>query len=112
MELCVAALAAWLVFGFLVAALFRTASGEEEVGSCSSAGFRILLSVLPCAGAAPGFASPLALYSASELLCSPSVVKTANTRVTQRINGNGTRLVLVDNQYFPPHPLWAGGDDV
>lgn len=43
MELGVAALAAWLVFGFLVAALLG-ASGEEEVGAGSSAGFRIV----PC----------------------------------------------------------------
>lgn len=61
------------------------------------------------------FASPLVMYSVSELLCSPSVVKTVNTGVTQRINGNDMRVVLVDNQCFSPHPLqphWAGRDDV
>lgn len=56
------------------------------------------------AGMARGFASPLALYSASELLCSPSVVKTANTGVTQRINGNDRRAALMDSQDFPPTP--------
>lgn len=48
MELGVAALAAWLVFGFLVAALLG-ASGEEEVGAGSSAGFRIV----PCECSVP-----------------------------------------------------------
>lgn len=56
-----------------------------------------------------GFASPLVLYSVSELLCSLSVVKTVNTGVTQRINGNDMRVVLTDNQYFSPHPLQPTG---
>lgn len=56
-----------------------------------------------------GFASPPFLYSVSELLCSLSVVKTVNTGVTQRINGNDMRVVLTDNQYFSPHPLQPTG---
>lgn len=56
------------------------------------------------------------LYSASEHLCSRSVVKTVNTGVTQRINGNDRRVVLLDKQDFPhtppPPAPWAGRDDV
>lgn len=44
------------------------------------------------------------LYSASEHLCSLSVVKTVNTGVTQRINGNDRRIVLLDKQDFPHTP--------
>lgn len=48
------------------------------------------------------FTVPLVLYSVSELLCSLGVVKTVNTGVTQRINGNDMRVVLMDIQYFSP----------
>lgn len=61
------------------------------------------------------FTVPLVLYSVSELLCSLGVVKTVNTGVTQRINGNDMRVVLMDNQYFSPpqlQPHWAGRHNV
>lgn len=61
-----------------------------------------------CCSLRSGFAVPLVLYSVSELLCSPGVVKTVNTGVTQRINGNDMRVVLMDNQYFPPPPAPLG----
>lgn len=57
------------------------------------------------------FSVPLVLYSMSELLCSPGVVKTVNTGVTQRINGNDMRVVLMDNQYFPPPSTPTGLED-
>lgn len=53
------------------------------------------------------FTVPLVLYSVAELLCSLGVVKTVNTGVTQRINGNDMRLVLMDDRYFSPAPAPA-----
>lgn len=57
------------------------------------------------------FTVALVLYSVSELLCSPGVVKTVNTGVTQRINGNDMRVVLVGNQCFLPPCSPTGLED-
>lgn len=66
---------------------------------------------VPGAALGSSLAVPLVLYSVSELLCSLAVVKTVNTGVTQRINGNDMRVVLVDNQCFLPPSSPTGLED-